>query len=83
MRFDDAEMMPQSLYKAELEKKEQKKVPKPVPLASVFKHSNMLPSLGAFSIAAAGLHLFSAGVDFVNPNLGGGSMLDNGESNFC
>lgn len=42
------------------------------------------PLTGAFSIAAVGLQLLSAirvgaSVDFVNPNLGGGSMLDNGE----
>ena len=43
------------------------------------------PLTGAFSIAAVGLQLvrLQAGVDFVNPNLGGGSMLDNGELNFC
>ena len=46
------------------------------------------PLTGAFSIAAVGLQLLRAvrllaGDDFVNPNLGGGSMLDNGELNFC
>jgi hypothetical protein len=50
----------------------------------------LFPLTGAFSIAAVGLQLFSAvrlqaaaAVDFVNPNLGGGSMLDNGELTFC
>ena len=53
------------------------------------KHSIMLsPLTGAFSIAAVGLQLLStvrvqAAVDFVNPNLGGGSMLDNGDLKFC
>ena len=46
------------------------------------------PLTGAFSIATVGLQLLSvvrvqAAVDFVNPNLGGGSMLDNGKLNFC
>jgi hypothetical protein len=49
------------------------------------------PLTGAFSIAAVGLQLLSAvrvqaaaaSVDFVSPNLGGGSMLDNGELNIC
>lgn len=45
------------------------------------------PLTGAFSIAAVGLQLLSAvrvqaAVDFANPVLGGGSMLDNGELNF-
>ena len=46
----------------------------------------LFPLTGAFSV---GLQLFSAvrlqaaAVDFVNPNLGGGSMLDNGELSFC
>ena len=56
------------------------------------KHSVMLsPLTGATSIAAVGLQLLSAvrvqatavAVDFVNPVLGGGSMLDNGELNLC
>ena len=40
----------------------------------------MLSLLSVFSI---GLRLFSAGLDFVNPHLAGGSMLDNGELTFC
>ena len=48
----------------------------------------MSPLTCAFSIAAVGLWLLSAvrvqaAVEFVNPNLGGGSMLDNGEPKFC
>ena len=45
----------------------------------------LTPLTGAFSIAAVGLQLLGAvrlqavAVDFVNPNLGGGSMLDNGK----
>ena len=47
------------------------------------------PLTGTFSIAAVGIQFLSAvrvqavTVDFVNPNLGGGSMLDNGELIFC
>ena len=43
------------------------------------------PLAGVFSVAAIGLQLLSAvrvqatTVDFANPVLGGGSMLDNGE----
>ena len=40
-------------------------------------------SLSSFAIAAAGLRLFGVGVEFLDPNLGGGSMLDNGELNLC
>ena len=54
------------------------------------KHSIMLsPLTGAFSIVVVCLQLLgavrlqAAAVDFVNPNLGGGSMLDNGELEFC
>ena len=47
------------------------------------------PLTGAFSIVVVCLQLLgavrlqAAAVDFVNPNLGGGSMLDNGELEFC
>jgi hypothetical protein len=44
------------------------------------------PLTSAFSIVAVGLRLLSgvrlqAGVDFVDPSLGGGFMLDNGTVN--
>jgi len=46
----------------------------------------MLSPLSSLSTAVIGLQLLSAvraqaGADFVNPNLNGGSMLDNGELN--
>ena len=54
----------------------------------------MFSQLSAFSIAitVVGLRLLSTaraqdgivtGVDFINPNLNGGSMLGNGELNLC
>ena len=42
----------------------------------------LFPLTGAFSVGLQ-LLLQAAAVDFVNPNLGGGSMLDNGELSFC
>jgi hypothetical protein len=64
-----------------------KKVHEPVLFLSSLKHSIMLfPLTGAFSIGLqllSAVRLQAAAVDFVNPNLGGGSMLDNGELNFC
>ena len=44
----------------------------------------MLSQLNALSIAVVGLQFLGvvrAGVDFFNPMLGGGSMLNNGEFN--
>lgn len=40
----------------------------------------MLFLLSAFLIIAITILRAQAGVDFVNPNLGGGFMLDNGEA---
>jgi len=48
------------------------------------------PFIGTFSIAAVGfqllntvrVHAAAASVDFVNPNLNGGSMLDNAGNGF-
>ena len=47
----------------------------------------MLSTLISLSLAVVGLHVFGvvrawAGVDFINPTLGGGSMLNNGKFKF-
>jgi hypothetical protein len=47
----------------------------------------MLSALSSLSLAVVGLQVLGvvrawAGVDFINPNLGGGSMLNNGKFTF-